>query len=57
MAQDGGTSDGTFHGEMHRCRESPGKTTPCSSMSERDGKDQREDNPKQAGSSWFARHT
>ena len=29
----------------------------CSSMPERDGKDQGEDSPKQAGSCWFARHT
>ena len=26
-------------------------------MPERDGKDQGEDNPKQVGSSWFARHS
>ena len=28
----------------------------CSSMPERDGKDQREGSPKQARSCWFARH-
>ena len=27
----------------------------CSGMPERDGKDQEEDSPKQAGSCWFAR--
>ena len=32
-----------------------GWTTACSSMPERDGKDQGEDRPKQAGSCWFAR--
>ena len=37
---------GTFHGEIDRCRESQGWTTACSSMSERDGKDQGEDSPK-----------
>ena len=30
-------------------------TTACSGMPERDGKDQGEDSPKQAGSHWFAR--
>ena len=39
MAQDGGTTGGTFHGEMDRCRESQGWTTACSIMPERDGKD------------------
>ena len=29
--------------------------TACSGMPERDGKDQGEDSPKQAGSCWFAR--
>ena len=29
----------------------------CSDMPERDGKDQGEDSPKQAGSRWFARHS
>ena len=33
---------------MDRCSESHGWTTACSSMTERDGKDQREDSPKQA---------
>ena len=32
-----------------------GWTTACNRMSERDGKDQGEDSPKQAGSCWFAR--
>ena len=49
------TRAGTFHGEMDRCRESQGWTTACNRMSERDGKDQGEDSPKQAGSCWFAR--
>ena len=49
------TRGGTFHGEMDRCRESQGWTTACSGMPERDGKDQEEDSPKQAGSCWFAR--
>ena len=47
MAQDGGTRGGTFHGEMDRCRKKQGGTTACNSMSNRDGKDQGEDNPKQ----------
>ena len=53
--QNGKTRGGTFHGEMDRCRESQGWTTACSDMTERDGKDQGEDSPKQAGSCWFAR--
>ena len=61
MTQDGGTRGGTFHGKMDRCRESQDWTTvvACSSsnMPERDGKDQGEDSPKQAGSCWFARHS
>ena len=57
MKQDDRTMGGTFHGEMDRCRERQGWTTACNSMSERDGKDQGEDSPKQAGSSWFARHS
>ena len=44
----------TFHGEMDRCCESQRWTTACSRMPERDGKDQGEDSPKQAGSCWFA---
>ena len=48
MAQNGRMRGGTFHGEMDRCRESKGWTTACSSMPERDGKDQGEDIPKQA---------
>ena len=55
MAQDGGTRGGTFHGEMDRCSGSQGWTMACSRMPERDGKDQGEDSPKQAGSCWFAR--
>ena len=35
-------------------RESQGWTTACSRMPERDGKDQVENSPKQAGSCWFA---
>ena len=54
-AQNGGSRGGTYHGEMYRCRESQGWTTACSGMPERDGKDQEEDSPKQAGSCWFAR--
>ena len=46
---------GTFHGKMDRCRENQGWTTACSGMPERDGKDQGEDSPKQAGSRWFVR--
>ena len=45
---------GTFHGEMDRCRGSPGWTTACGRMPERDGKDQVEDSPKQAGSYWLS---
>ena len=55
MAQNGRTKDGTFHGKMDRCRKKQGWTTACSGMPERDGKDQGEDSPKQAGSCWFAR--
>ena len=55
MAQNGRTMGGTFHGEMDRCRESQGCTPVCSCMSERDGKDQGDDSPRQAGSCWFAR--
>ena len=50
MAQNGRTRGGTFHGEMDRCRENQGWTTACSGMPERDGKNQEEDSPKQAGS-------
>ena len=39
-----------FHGEMDRCRESQGWATACSGIPERDGKDQDENSPKQAGS-------
>ena len=53
MVQNGGTRSGTCHGEMNRCRESQGWTTACSGMPERDGKEQEEDSPKQAGSCWF----
>ena len=54
MAQNGRTRGGTFHGGMDRCRENQGWTTACSGMPERDGKNQEEDSPKQAGSCWFA---
>ena len=43
MAHDGGTRDGTFRGEIDRCRESQGWTTASSSIPERDGKDQGKD--------------
>ena len=52
MVQDGET----FHSDMDRCTESQGWITACNSMPKRDGKDQGEDNPKQAGSCWLARH-
>ena len=55
MAQNGRTRGETFHGEMDRCRENQDWTTACSGMPERDGKNQGEDRPKQAGSCWFAR--
>ena len=59
IAQSGRTKGGTFHGKMDRCKENQGlnqgRTTACSGMPERDGKDQEEDSPKQAGSCWFAR--
>ena len=55
MAHNSGKRDGTFHGGMDRCRESQVWTTAYSGMPERDGKDQGEDSPKQAGSCWFAR--
>ena len=55
MTQNGRTRGRTFHGEMDRCRENQGWTTACSGMPERDGKNQEEDSPKQAGSCWFAR--
>ena len=54
IAQNGRTRGGTLHGEMERCREYQGRTTACSGMPERDGKNQEEDSPKQASSSWFA---
>ena len=54
-AQNGGTRVGIFHGKMDRCRKKQGWTTACSGMPERDGKGQRENSPKQAGSCWFAR--
>ena len=37
---------------MDRGRESQDSNAACSSMSERDGKDQREGSPKQARSCW-----
>ena len=49
MAQNGRTRDGTVHGEMDRYREIQGWTTACSGMPERDGKDRKEDSPRQAG--------
>ena len=55
MAQNGGTRGGIFHGKMDRSRKNQGWTTECSGMPERDGKNQGEDSPKQAGSCWFAR--
>ena len=55
MAQNGGTRGERFYGEMDHCRESQGWTTACSRMPERDGKDQGEDRPKQAGSFGFDR--
>ena len=45
-----------FYDEMDRGRESQGYTTACSSVFERDGKDQREGSTEQASSYWFARH-
>ena len=47
---------GAFHDEIDCGRESQGCTTACSSVSERDGKDQRDGSTKQASSYWFARH-
>ena len=55
MAKKGETRVGTFHAEMDRSKDSQGWTTVCSGTPERDGKDQGEDSPKQAGSFWFAR--
>ena len=55
MAQNGRTRGRTFHGKMDRCRKKQGWITACSGMPERDGKDQGEDSPKQAGLRWFAR--
>ena len=55
MAQIDRIRGGTFHGKMDRYRRNQGWTTACSGMPERDGKDQGEDSPKQAGSRWFAR--
>ena len=57
MAQDDGTRGGIFHGEINHCRERQDWTTACSSMPERDGKEQGEDSLKQPGSCWFARHS
>ena len=47
MAQDGRTRGGMFRGEINRCRESQVWTTVRSSISERDGKDQREDSQRE----------
>ena len=44
-------------GEGFMARERQGWTTAQCSLPERDGKDQGQDNPKQAGSCWFARHS
>ena len=55
MAQNGRTRGETFHGETDRCRESHSWTMTCSGTPERDGEDQEEDGPKQAGSCWFTR--
>ena len=44
-----------FTAKWIRCRESQGWTMTCSGMPGRDGKDEEEDSPKQAGSCWFAR--
>ena len=55
MAQNGRTRGSTFHDEMDRCRENQGCTPACSGMLERDGKNQEEGSPNQAGSCWFAR--
>ena len=46
MAHDGRTRGGRFNGEMDRCKGSQDWTRACSSMPERDGKDQGEDWPK-----------
>ena len=54
MAQNDRTRGGVFHGKMDRCRGTQGWITTCSGMPERDGKDQGEDSPKQAGLCWFA---
>ena len=50
MAQVGRTRGGVFQGEIDRCRGSYDWTTACStsSLSERDGNKQVEDNPEQA---------
>ena len=56
-AQDGGPRGGRFHGETDRFRESQGWTTACSTMPERDRKDQGEDGPKQASTCWFTRQS
>ena len=53
--ENGGTRGRTFHGKIDRRRKNQGWTTAYGGMSERDGKDQGEDSPKQAGSCWFAR--
>ena len=56
MAQNSRTRGGTFRGETDRCRESQSWTTACSRMTERDGKDQEENSPKQACSCWIDCH-
>ena len=44
-----------FMAKWIAAEESQSWTTACSGLPERDGKDQGEDSPKQAGSCWFAR--
>ena len=56
MAYDSQTRGGAFHDEVDRGREGQGCITSCNSVSERDGKDQKEGSTKQANSYWFARH-
>ena len=43
-----------FMAKMDRSRKKQDWTTACTGMPERDGRDQGEDSPKQAGSCWFA---
>ena len=48
MAQDSGTRGGTFTWRNGPLQKSQGWTTGCSSMPERDGKDQREERTAQS---------